>query len=114
MSKEEPEEYDQLMQENAHLEEQVNIKQAVIRQLVTDIHALSQEVEAMYLQQKWNTKDNGQAHPSPKQEAARICRQLQHNPQLFEDVLSQLNQRTAQLTSQAAVLKAELQKYSKT
>eukprot|EP00058_Branchiostoma_floridae_P005393 XP_002590881.1 hypothetical protein BRAFLDRAFT_101147 [Branchiostoma floridae] len=84
MSKEEREEYEQLMQENAHLEEQVDIKQAVIRQLITDIHTLSQEVEAMYLQQKWNTTDRGQTHPSPGQEAARICQQLQHNPQLFE------------------------------
>ncbi|XP_078672048.1 uncharacterized protein LOC144911678 [Branchiostoma floridae x Branchiostoma belcheri] len=114
MSQEEREEYEQLMKENAHLEEQVNIKQAVIRQLVTDIHSLSQEVEAMYLQQKWNTDDSGQPRPSPEQEAARICQLLQHSPQLFEDVLSRLNQRTAQLTSQAAALKEELQQYSKT
>lgn len=103
-------EYEKEAAKRDELKRDIEISQSTISVLSGDVHRLSKEVEAYYLEKKWGPEGTEAKGVDAEKETIAIVKQVKDVPELMEDVVSSLRQRQAKLNVEITDVKSKLAK----
>lgn len=74
-----------------------NVRTLVIEKVTKQICECAEEVQDLYLRDKWTQDRSGKPRQTAEQRAKEVCELIRDKPELYEDIMMSLRQRQTSL-----------------